>query len=282
MKVRYSFSSRHTGRAREGKNLRKQKGKFPAVLQKVINEADIILQVLDIRYIERTRNLEVEEEIHRKKKKLIYVLNKADLIRRPKREEMKTLFPRVLVSCNNRAGVKELRDLIKREARDIEKNPEKMDEKILVGVMGYPNTGKSSLINVLVGKSVAGTGADAGFTKGIQKLKLTSEIQLLDSPGVIPQKEYSSIAKQAIAKHTIVGGRSFSQVRDPEMVVDSLIKEFPNKLELHYKISAEGNAEILIEELGKKWNYFKRKGIVDEDKVSRRILRDWQEGKIKV
>ena len=260
----------------------KQKEPYPAVLKKVVDQSDIILQILDIRYIEGTRNLEIEKAITNQGKKIIYVLNKADLIRRPKKEEMKSLSPKVFVSCIKRKGVRELRDLIKKEAKKIDKPLDDKFDKIIVGVMGYPNTGKSSLINVLVGKKVAGTGAEAGFTKGMQKLKLTSEIQLLDSPGVIPQKEYSSSKKEAFAKHTIVGGRSFSQVRDPEMVIDTLIKEFKGTLEKNYKINAKGNAEILLEKLGQKWNYIKKGGVVDEDKVARRILKEWQAGKIKV
>jgi len=282
MKARYSFSSRHTKRATDSKKMRKQKQPYPLVLKKIIDQSDIILQVLDIRYIEGTRNKDIEADLLRKGKKVIYVLNKADLIRRPKKEELKEINPKVFVSCTKRKGVKDLRDLIKREAKKIDKPLDKKFDKIVVGVMGYPNTGKSSLINVLVGKKVAGTGAEAGFTRGAQKLKLTNEIHLLDSPGVIPQKEYSSVKKEALAKHTIVGGRSFSQVRDPEMVIDTLIKEFRGTLEHHYKINAKGNAEILLETLGNKWNYLKKGGFIDEDKVARRILKEWQAGEIKV
>lgn len=277
MKPRYSFSSRKGRRARDSPKMRKQKDKYPSIAEKIIEQSDIILQILDARFIQDTRNFEIEKEIKNKNKKIIFVLNKSDLTKKFKKEELQNLKPNVLVSCKLRRGIKELRDKIKATAKKI-----KTDSKISVGVIGYPNTGKSSLINLLIGKSSAGVGSDAGFTKGLQKLKLSQNILLIDSPGVIPSKEYSSTNEESIAKHTKVGGRSYSQVKYPDMVVNKLVKEFPGILEKHYKIKTKGNSEILLEELGKKFNYFKKGGIVDEDKIARKILKDWQVGVIRI
>ena len=271
MRVRYSFSSRRNRRI--GK-INKQKQKYPTIAEKIIENSDILVEVLDSRFAKDTRNLELEKEIKNKNKKIIYVLNKWDLVMNVK--GIQSLKPSVLVSCKKRSGIKDLRNLIKRESKKIKK------EKVTVGIVGYPNTGKSSLINLLVGKSSAGVGSDAGYTKGIQKLKLSQGIILLDSPGVIPTKEYSSVNKEAITKQTKVGGRSYSQVKEPDIVVAGLIKEFPNVFEKFYKIKAKGDSEILIEELGIKKGFLKKRGIVDEDKTARLILKDWQTGKIKV
>jgi len=257
------------------KNLKKQRQKYPSLLSDIIEKSDIILEVLDARFPEKTRNIELEKEILIKNKKIIYVLNKSDIV---DKKIKPSFFPYVFVSCRLRKGGKELRDLIKKESKGIDK---KNNEKIIVGVVGYPNTGKSSLINLLIGKNKARTGADAGFTKGIQKLKLTTEITLLDSPGVIPKKEYSSSDMKAISRHTIVGGRSYSQIKDPEIVIARLIEDFKGILEKHYKIKAKGNSEILVEELGRKLNFLKKGGEVNFDKTSRKILKDWQEGIIK-
>ena len=278
MRVRYSFSSRRT---RHTKNIRKQREKYPSILQKVVETSDIILEILDARFIDETRNYEIEEDIKKKDKKLIYVINKSDLT---SRENIITnIFPKVIMSCKKRYGIKSLRDLIKKEAKKIKplnKQREKF-EKIVVGVIGYPNTGKSSVINLLIGKKSAGTGSDAGYTKGLQKLKLTSEITLLDSPGVIPSKEYSSENKTIITKNTKVGARSHSQVKDPELVITNLMKEYPEVLQKYYKIKT-GSAEHLIEKLGRQKNFLKKGNEVNFDKTSRLIIKDWQEGKIKI
>lgn len=278
MRVQYQFSSRKTKRATKSPKMRKQREKYPSIAKKIIEMSDIILEVLDARYIQDTRNLELEKEITSKKKKIIYVFNKSDLISKTKKEEAKELYPNVFVSCTKRTNIAKLRDLIKREAK---KSPSNTD-RILVGVIGYPNTGKSSLINILIGKASAKTGAEAGFTKGFQKIKLTPNIALLDTPGVIPEKKYSGIEKEKIAQHTIVGGRSYSQVKDPEFVIAQIIKDYKGVLEKHYKINAKGNSEIFLEELGKKLNFLKKGKQVNIDKTSRKIIKDWQAGIIKV
>ncbi len=275
MRVRYSFSSRHTRRARERNTPSKEK--FPDILKKVIHDSDIILEILDARFPEETRNKDIEELIFQKGKQIIYILHKSDLIAKKPRLEF---YPFIYISSKQRQGIKTLRNLIKRTARKI-KNPVE-ENKITVGVIGYPNTGKSSLINLLIGKSSAGTGHEAGFTKGIQKLKLSSGLILLDSPGVIPEKEYSNINKEAIAKYAKINARSYTQVKDPEIVISDLMKEFPESFEEHYKIQANGDSEILIEEIGKKLGFLKKGGIVDEDKTARQILKDWQDGKIRI
>lgn len=198
MKPRYSFSSRRT---RNIDNLKKQKQKYPELTRKIIEDSDIILEILDARFIEETRNKEVEEILAKQKKKIIYVINKSDLVNKKLRPEV---YPFVFVSCTLRKGVKELRNLIKRQAKDVQKLGE--IEKVNVGIIGYPNTGKSSLINLLIGKNSAKTAAEAGFTKGLQKLKLSPGILLIDSPGIIPEEQYSAIKRDAITQHTKLGG----------------------------------------------------------------------------
>lgn len=278
MKPRYSFSSRHT---RKIKNIRKQKGKYPLITKQVIKDSDIILEVLDARFIQETKNEEFEEEIIKKRKKIIYVINKSDLIDKEKLNLPKEMIPFVLVSTLKRSGIKDLRDRIKIEAKKIEKKPEDY-HKTIVGIIGYPNTGKSSIINSLIGKSSAGVGSDAGYTKNIQKIKLTQDIVLMDTPGVIPESEYSQQDKEKISQHTKLGARSYSQVKEPEMVITLIMRDHPNLLEKHYKIDSKGNPETLLEKLGKKKGFLKKGGSVNEDAVARLIIKEWQEGKIKL
>jgi len=279
MKPRYSFSSRRTGHI---ENIRKQRAKYPLLAEKVVRMSDIILEILDSRFIQETRNPELEKQIKKENKKIIYVFNKSDLIDVKKvSDEDRMLNPKIFVSCTERRGIKELRNKIKVLSNQIEKPVDMILNKITVGVIGYPNTGKSSIINLLTGKSSAGIGADAGFTKSIQKVRLTFGIVLLDSPGVIPGKEYSTSDNRIWSRNVKVGARSYGQVKNPEVVVSDLMREYPMVFENFYKISAEGNPETLIEELGRKNGFLNKGDKVDEDKTARFIIKDWQRGKIR-
>ena len=280
MRVRYSFSSRHTGKI---ENIAKQRKKYPDIVFEIIKISDIILEVLDARFINETRNLEIEEEIGRLNKKIIYVLNKCDLVNlNEKKIDMKKfgLYPYVFVSCTKRIGARELRTKIKISAKKIVLPKDGM-ERVQVGIIGYPNTGKSSLINFLSGKSAARVGAEAGFTKGIQKIKLSEGIIIIDTPGVIPKSEYSGNEPKAIISHARVNARDYSKVKNPEQAVSSILHEHKEAIESYYGIDSEGNSEILIAKIGREKNFLRKGGLIDEDRTARLILRDWQEGKIK-
>lgn len=280
MRVRYSFSSRRTGHL---ENIRKQRVKFPKLLEKVIETSDIIIEILDARYFDEMVNEEVEECLERKGKRILYVLNKIDLV---KKEDLKAnpllkeLKPYVLVSATERIGGKELRAKIKYLAKQVKKDDTKNYDRIQVGVIGYPNAGKSSIINLLVGKTSAPTGAKAGFTKGIQKLKLTKDILLLDSPGVIPEAQYDQDNNKKIAHQTKVGARDWHTVKDPEIVVHELWNEKKGRFKSYYGENKIKTAEELMDHIGEKRGCKKKGGEIDIDRAARLILKDWQDGKI--
>lgn len=270
-------------RSRTLKNIKRQRGKYPVLAESIVQMSDIILEVLDLRFVKETRNPEIEEKIKEKNKKIIYVFNKSDLIDKNKVEQeyISSLTPGVFVSCVNRKGIRNLRDKIKAISKQIENPVDKFNDKITVGVIGYPNTGKSFVINLLTGRSAMRVSSNAGFTKGIQKVGLTEKIVLLDSPGIIPNKEYSSSDARLISRHTKVGARSYNQVSSPEIAVSDLVKEFPSVFDEFYGIETNSDSEILIEELGRKKGFLKKGNKVNEDQTARFILKDWQEGRIK-
>ncbi len=268
-------SKRQARSSKKLKNIKKQRGKYPVLLENIIDSSDIILEVLDARFAKEMQNKGIKKLIKDKGKKIIYVLNKSDLTR--KRD--KGFGLRIFVSCENRTGITELRSKIKAMAGEIRK--ERDFNMVQVGVIGYPNTGKSSVINLLIGKASAKTGSEAGFTKGIQKLRLSEGIHLLDSPGVIPFEKYSTTNREKIAQQVKVGGTSYNQVKDPEFALNEIVKTDQKALENFYKFKFK-DAEDLIEILGKKKGLLKKGGEVNSDQVARAVLKDWQLGKVKV
>jgi len=257
----------------------KHKKGVPEIVLKVIKEADILLEILDARFVNETRNKEIESEIIKRRKKLVFILNKVDLVNIDelyKKIELDALKPYVLFSCSERKGLKDLRILLKIEAKKIN------FPQIRVGVIGYPNTGKSSIINLLMGKHVARTSQQAGFTKGMQKLKLSSNIMLLDTPGLIPPAEDSHLNMGVVAKHAQIGIDTWDKIRDPDLAVYNMMNLYPKIFQRFYNIKEDANVNDIIEKVGREKNLLKKGGEVDIDRASRIILKDFQEGKIKV
>ncbi|MFB6226480.1 MAG: GTPase [Candidatus Paceibacteria bacterium] len=266
--------SRKIGRSRSNKDPREGKKEFSTIAKETIQKSDIVLEIFNAQFIKETRNPDFEKRIKQRGKRLIYIFNKADLTKKETIQKYSYLKPYVTVSCKEERGIKALRDLIKREAKKIGK------ERVIVGAIGYPNTGKSSIINALSGRGAAKTSAEAGYTKGNQKIKLNDGIYLMDSPGVISKSAYSGSAGEKIAQHTKVGSRSYSQIKNAEMVLTKLMRDYSYELESHYNVEAEGDTEELIEQVAKSKGFMKPGGQPDEERTAKFIIKEWQEGRI--
>jgi len=188
-------------------------------IKSLINNSDIIIEVVDARFPKDSRIFMLEKYIKKINKKLIIAINKADLV--PEdfllvvKEEFEREFPTVYVSCKTRKGSRRLREVIK-------DNIDENKEKNYVAVVGYPNTGKSSIINLLVGRRKTGVAPIPGFTKGIQLVRLSKKIYLCDTPGIIvPKSEELKV---------ILGMIDPSKVKNPVKSVDFLIKRYKRKL----------------------------------------------------
>lgn len=237
----------------------------------VIEKADILLLVLDSRMIDQTRNMEIEDKVKSRDKPLIYVLTKCDIADRDQLErQRRKLSPSVFVSSLEHYGTTMLRERILIEAK--RSYPEK--KELMVGVLGYPNVGKSSLINALKGRKSAPASSRSGFTKGVQKVRADGRIVLLDTPGVIPYKEKDS------AKHSMIGARDPFQIKEPDLAVFELMQAHPGMVEGFYSVD-EGEPDDVLEAIAKKKNMLKKGGEPDVERMSRRILADWQSGKMK-
>lgn len=241
---------------------------FWNMINSVIDEADILLLVLDARVPDYTRNEEIEQKIEKKGKTIIYVLNKSDLAEKSKVELLKEEFENcVFMSAKKHQGTSILRNEIMRLAKG---------KEVKVGVLGYPNVGKSSVINALMGGGSAPVGHMPGKTRGIQLLKVSSKMYMIDTPGVLPFMEKDEI------KHLITGSLDPHKAKDPDIAAVFLLEQNKNKewygLDKNEIESKDG--EEILEIVAKKMNYIKRKAEPDVKRAAIKILMDWQKGNI--
>lgn len=260
-------------------------------LKRIINESDLVLEVLDARLIELSINEEIENLIKEIGIPSIYVINKSDLVSkknlksRLNKLRKKTKSKIVYISVKNSRSMKVLLYMIKKVFNEYGKrgvdNPINRVAKadIVVGVLGYPNVGKSSIINALCHKKKTRVSKTAGTTHGIHWIKATNEIKLIDTPGIIPLKKDDEL------RYALIGARNSENLKAPEVVADSLIKLFIkyNKkyLENFYDIKiTKEDFESIIFQIAKRRGYLLKGGVTDEYRTSVTIVRDWQQGKI--
>jgi hypothetical protein len=243
---------------------------FWDIVNRVINEADVLVMVLDARMILETRNMEIETKIKNLKKPLIYVLNKSDLVdENIIKQYKKNIHNSIFLSAKLHQGTNKLREKIMIAASQLKK------ERVKVGILGYPNVGKSSVINALKGSAAAKTSSISGYTKGLQKIK-TSKMMLLDTPGVIPYKEKNNL------KHNMIGTIDYSKEKDPDIVVMQLMNEFPGIIEAYYGVKLSKNKQTTLNIIAKKKFMLKKGSELDVQRTATMILKDFQTGKIRI
>lgn len=243
-------------------------GSFWRIVREVIEESDILLEVLDARFIDETRNKELEQKIFESKKALIFVINKCDLGNKATLErEKKKLKNAVFVSAKDHLGTLILYKKILAVANA--RFPEK--EKIIIGVAGYPNTGKSSVINALKGKHSALTSSVSGFTRAKQLIKLAHNIYLMDTPGVLAYDDKDEL------KLALTGSLDVSKLKDVEGTALQVLEGYP---EIAEQLHVEGDAETMLEEIARRWNLLLKGNKPNTIEAAKRLVLDIQKGKI--
>ncbi|KAG6928347.1 G protein nucleolar 2, partial [Chelydra serpentina] len=247
-------------------------------LYKVIDSSDVIVQVLDARDPVGTRSPHVESYLKKEKpwKHLIFVLNKCDLVPTWATKRWVAVlsqdYPTLAfhASLTNPFGKGAFIQLLRQFGK---LHTDK--KQISVGFIGYPNVGKSSVINTLRSKKVCNVAPIAGETKVWQYITLMRRIFLIDCPGVVYPSEDSE------TDIVLKGVVQVEKIKSPEDHISAVLERAkPEYISKTYKIDTWENAEDFLEKLAFRTGKLLKGGEPDMQTVSKMVLNDWQRGRI--
>jgi nuclear GTP-binding protein len=281
--------------------------KFYRELNQVLTASDIVLEVLDARDPMGCRNKELEAKILGMPgdKRIILVLNKIDLV--PQQITQKWLnilrkeFPTILFKANTQnqqshlssnkifnnslndkeeligdlldsskaLGADNLLQLIKNYSRD-----DKIKHAVSVGLIGYPNVGKSSVINSLKRSKAVSVSSVPGHTKSMQEVYIDSKVKLLDCPGVI----FANADEKTLVLKNII---KVGDVKDPVgPMEDILAKINKSQILIQYEIADFSTTVEFLTNVAFRRGKLGKGGIPDIEGAARLVLQDWNAGRI--
>lgn len=280
---------------------------FPGHMAKTLRQiesdlklVDVVIEILDARVPYSSQNPYVKEIIKNKKK--IIVLNKSDLSEDCENNKWVKYFakkniPAILCNSNSGEGVYQITSAIDKLMKDEkEKALEKgRSGKIIRGmIIGIPNVGKSSFINRISNKMSAQVGNKPGVTKQKQWIRLSNNIELLDTPGVLwPKFENEQIALNLAYTGTIKS-EILEETEVAYQLTKYLLENYKQNILEKYKISSEKVDDIVARDdllenekvvevmnlIGKARGALVKGGEIDLEKTSRIILDDFKNGRL--
>ncbi|XP_062977239.1 guanine nucleotide-binding protein-like 3 [Elgaria multicarinata webbii] len=277
------------------------KKSFCRELKKVIEASDVVLEVLDARDPLGSRCPQVEQLVSQSdgEKKLFLILNKIDLVPKENVEKWLIFLNNELPTVAFKSAM-QLKDKTVQERKRTKKQSAYIelsraslcfgsecllkllredsvakDKALQVGVVGFPNVGKSSIINSLKEMRACNVGPVKALTKSIQAVHIDKHIKMLDSPCIVAAPCCSPVALALRSSHTDVAAINLVDS------VDAILKHCSKQqIMLNYNIPDYRNTLEFLTLLAQKRGMLKKGGLADTEGAAKLLLYDWTGAKV--
>lgn len=263
---------------------------FPGHMAKALRQVkenlksvDIVLELVDARLPESSRNTQLAEVLQDKPS--IIVLTKMDLADPAETKRWINYYesmgqPAIAVNSNS-GNLKIIEKKIKEILADkLQSRKEKgiQNQKLRAMCIGIPNVGKSTLLNHLVKKNVAQTGNRPGVTKAQQWLKAGKDLQLLDTPGILWPKFEDPLVGKKLALTGAIKDTLYAKDDVALYAVEHFIHTNPDALAQRYRLTQSELEDTTVETL---LAITRNMGFKEDyDRASERLIFEIRKGKL--
>ncbi len=264
---------------------------FPGHMNKALHEVeekvkviDVVIELFDARAPKSSINEHLEKVIQHKKK--LYVFTKADLADSEQTSKWQKHFRTedsevLVVNVNDKNSYNAISNAVirlgkskwaKEMARGMKPQP------IRTMIIGIPNVGKSSLINLLAKRKAAGVQNKPGYTRGEQWIKVNKDFLLLDTPGILPMS-YEN--QEKAANLALIGSIREDILPNNELVailLNFLKTHYPEALKERFGIETITESKNVLEEIANKRGLLAGSGRLDILKAESLLLKEFKDG----
>ncbi len=266
---------------------------FQRELAKVLSEADVLIEVLDARDPMGCRCPTLEEAVMRRftKKRIVLLLNKVDLVPAENAKKwlayLRQYFPTLPFRASGGGGgggggsagvaaygASQLLQLLKNYSRSLG-----LKTSLTVGIVGYPNVGKSSLINALKRARAVAVGSTPGVTTHAQLVAIDRQVKLIDSPGIVFARARTDEEAADVLLRNCVRVETIDNLEVPiEAILRRCDAAYLREL---YGVEAFDSTLEFLTLVAMKRGMLRKGGAADHDVAARAVLQEWNSGHIK-